>query len=129
MKFLRATFSYDRIIGFAMLIGFLLLYNFNPAPVEFARLKVFDYYQQIKPRDIPPPDKKPVTIIDIDEQSLETVGQWPWPRDKIAKLVQNAMAMKASVFAFDMVFAEPDGKDIKTVAKDAIGLTPEMKNY
>lgn len=127
MKFLRSTFSYDRIIGFAMLIGFLLLYNFNPAPVEFARLKVFDYYQQINPRDIPPPEKKPVTIIDIDEQSLETVGQWPWSRDKVAKLVQNAMAMKASLFAFDMVFAEPDGKDIKTVAKNAAGLTPAMK--
>ncbi len=127
MKFLRAAFSYDRIIGFAMLIGFILLYNINPAPVEYARLKVFDYYQQIKPREIPPPEKKPVTIIDIDEQSLETVGQWPWPRDKVAKLVQNAMAMKASLFAFDIVFAEPDGKDIKVVAKDAEGLTPEMQ--
>lgn len=127
MRFLKSAFSFDRLIGLAMLIGFLLLYNLNPAPVEFARLKVFDYYQQIKPRDIPPPEKKPVTIIDIDEQSLETVGQWPWPRDKIAKLVQNAMAMKASLFAFDMVFAEPDGKDIKTVAKDAEGLTPAMK--
>ncbi|NQW01153.1 MAG: adenylate/guanylate cyclase domain-containing protein [Rhodospirillales bacterium] len=127
MRFLRSAFSYDRLIGLAMLVGFILLYNFNPAPVEYARLKVFDYYQQAKPRDIPPPEKKPVTIIDIDEQSLETVGQWPWSRDKVAKLVQNAMAMKASVFAFDIVFAEPDGKDIKVVAEGAEGLTPEMK--
>ncbi len=127
MKLLRAAVSYDRLVGYAMLIGFILLYNFNPAPVEFARLKMFDYYQQTKPRDIPPPDKKPVTIIDIDEQSLETVGQWPWPRDKVARLVQNAMNMKASLFAFDMVFAEPDGKDIKTVAAEASGLSPEMQ--
>ncbi len=127
MKFLRSVISFDRLIGYLMVIGFILLYNFNPAPVEFARLKVFDYYQQIKPRDIPPLEKKPVMIVDIDEQSLETVGQWPWPRDKISKLVENAMAMKASLFAFDMVFAEPDGKDIKTVAEGAAGLTPAMK--
>lgn len=76
-RFFRAAFGVDRLIGYAMLAGFVALYLWNPAPVEFARLKVFDYYVQAKPRDIPPAAQKPVTIIDLDEQSLESVGQWP----------------------------------------------------
>lgn len=123
---LRAAVSFDRLFGYVLLAGFIGLYIWNPAPVEFSRLKVFDYYQQLKPRDIPPPEKQPVSIIDIDEQSLETVGQWPWSRDILAKLVQNAMAMGASLVAFDIVFAEPDGKDLSNVAKHASGLTPEV---
>ena len=126
MKFIRSAFSVDRLIGYTMLLGFLALHFINPAPVEFARLKVFDYYQQFKPREIPLPQNKPVTIIDIDEQSLETIGQYPWPRNIMAKLVDNAMAMGARLIAFDIVFAEPDGKDLGTVAKIAKGLSPEI---
>ena len=126
MNFIRAATSIDRLIGYTLLIGFLGLHYINPAPVEFARLKVFDYYQQLKPREVPAPEQKPVTIIDLDEQSLEFVGQWPWPRNMIAKLVDNAMKMGAVLIAFDMVFAEPDGKDLSTVAKNSEGLTPEI---
>lgn len=127
MKFIRAAFSFDRLIGYLMLIGFLGLYYVNPAPVEFARLKVFDYYQQLKPRDIPPPAKKPVTIIDIDEQSLETIGQWPWPRDILAKMVDNAMQMGAGLIAFDIVFSEPDGKDLAVVARNTKDLPQDIE--
>lgn len=28
-----------------------------------------------------------VVIVDIDEASLDAEGQWPWPRDKVAALV------------------------------------------
>lgn len=126
MKFLRACFSYDRLIGYVILFGFVFLHFWNPAPVEFARLKVFDYYQQINPRPIPPLAQKPVTIIDLDEQSLETIGQWPWPRNIVAKLVDNAMQMGAALIAFDIVFAEPDGKDLTIVANNTAGLTPAM---
>jgi len=126
-KFLRAAFSVDRLIGYGMLVLFIALYIWNPGPVNFARLKVFDYYQQAKPREIPTPANKPVTIIDIDEQSLENIGQWPWPRNIIAKLVQNAMQMGAVLIAFDIVFSEPDGKDLSIVAKNTEGLTPDMK--
>jgi len=126
-RFFRAAFGVDRLIGYAMLAGFVALYLWNPAPVEFARLKVFDYYVQAKPRDIPPAAQKPVTIIDLDEQSLETVGQWPWPRTTVAKLVQNLMQMGAVLIAFDIVFAEPDGKSLEAMADTTVGLDDETR--
>jgi adenylate cyclase len=51
---------------------------------------------------------KPVTIIDIDEKSLAKLGQWPWPRTRIADLIANLTRLGAVVIGFDIVFAEPD---------------------
>ena len=51
---------------------------------------------------------RPVTIVDIDEKSLAKLGQWPWPRTRIADMVINLTRLGAAVIAFDIVFAEPD---------------------
>ena len=128
MKILSRFFGLDRILGLGLLVGLVLLKWSDPYPVEFLRLKVFDYYQQVKPREIPPPEKKPVTIIDIDERSLAEVGQWPWPRSTIAKLVENTKQMGATLIAFDIVFAEPDRTDPQTIIKAVKGLDEETVN-
>lgn len=99
----------------------------NVGFLDFWRNKVFDFYQEIKPREIPDPANKPVTIIDLDEQSLETVGQWPWPRTILAQLVENLMQMGAVLIAFDVVFAEPDRMNPTSVATSLAGLDEETK--
>ena len=35
------------------------------------------------------PPSKDVVIVDIDERSLKELGQWPWSRNKFAKLIDN----------------------------------------
>ena len=47
-------------------------------------------------------------IVDIDEESLKQVGQWPWPRTVLAELVDKLAANGAAAIGFDMVFPEPD---------------------
>ena len=64
----------------------------------------FDSLQRIYPRTVSEYD--PVVIIDIDDQSLNQIGQWPWSRDVLAKLV--GVTSPAASLTFDMVFAEPD---------------------
>ena len=49
-----------------------------------------------------------VVIIDVDERSLSTIGQWPWRRDLIGRLIARLREMGAATIALDMVFAEPD---------------------
>ena len=50
-----------------------------------------------------------VVIVDIDENSLAKIGRWPWPRDKLATLVDNLFDhYQVSVVGFDIVFAEKD---------------------
>ncbi len=127
LKFLRAAFSFERLLGMGLLAGFMFLYTLDPYPIEFLRLKTFDFYQQQKPREIPPPEGKPVTIIDLDEQSLAEIGQWPWPRTTVAKLVQNLTQMGAALVAFDIVFAEPDRMNPNKIPDTVAGLDEETK--
>ena len=49
-----------------------------------------------------------VVIVDVDERSLSTIGQWPWRRDRIGELIARLRQMGAATVALDMVFAEPD---------------------
>jgi adenylate cyclase len=112
MKRLRAfprwftrRIGYARLLCFALLIGFAALRVADPAPVEEIRLRTFDFFQRIDPRQ---KTARPVTIVDIDDKSLEKLGQWPWPRTRIADLVTELTRLGAVVIAFDAVFSEPD---------------------
>ena len=49
-----------------------------------------------------------VVIVDVDERSLSTIGQWPWRRDLIGDMIARLRDMGAATVALDMVFAEPD---------------------
>jgi HD-GYP domain-containing protein (c-di-GMP phosphodiesterase class II)/CHASE2 domain-containing sensor protein len=55
-----------------------------------------------------PPPGPHVVIIDVDERSLSTVGQWPWRRDVVAKLIGRLRDMGAMAVATDIIFAESD---------------------
>ncbi|HER25879.1 MAG TPA: CHASE2 domain-containing protein, partial [Rhodospirillales bacterium] len=116
------AFSMERLIGLAMIAAFVVLYYYDPYPVQFMRIKTFDYYQQVKPREIPAPAQKPVTIIDLDENSLAEIGQWPWPRNIIAQMIENLMQMGAVLVAFDMAFPEPDRMNPASIAENLPGL-------
>lgn len=50
-----------------------------------------------------------VVIVDIDEKSLSEIGRWPWPRDRVAQLVDTLFDdQRIALLGFDTVFAEPD---------------------
>jgi len=52
---------------------------------------------------------KRIVILDIDEKSLQEQGHWPWPRNKLAHLVDLLFdRYKIDVLGFDMLFAERD---------------------
>ena len=89
-----------------MIAGALALRIWDPSPVARLRAVVFDTYQQINPRHFDP--GLPLRIIDIDEESLKRIGQWPWPRTALADLVKKLSDNGAAAIGFDMVFPEPD---------------------
>ncbi len=83
----------------------LLIFLLNPVPVQVLRNAVFDQYQRWQPRDY---KASRVHIIDIDDESLRRLGQWPWPRTRMAELTDRLQKAQASAIAFDILFAEPD---------------------
>jgi CHASE2 domain-containing sensor protein/nitrogen-specific signal transduction histidine kinase len=49
-----------------------------------------------------------VVIVSLDEKSLARFGRWPWPRSRLAQLVEKIGALGAASVGIDMIFAEPD---------------------
>lgn len=52
----------------------------------------------------------PIAILALDEESLEKIGQWPWPRKVTAQLLESFLAFQPKSLSFDMIFSEPDQK-------------------
>lgn len=89
-----------------------LLFLLEPLPLQVLRNATFDQYQRWQPRDI---RDSPVRIVDIDETSLQRLGQWPWPRTRMAELVTRLQQAQAAAIVFDIVFAEPDRTSPQTI--------------
>ncbi len=106
MRRITRRFGYGRALAVTLLCLMVAVRIWDPPPVEALRLQTFDAFQVMRPREALP--QRPIMIVDIDEASLDALGQWPWPRTRIADLVTRLTAEGAVVIAFDIVFAEPD---------------------
>jgi adenylate cyclase len=124
LRWWRKQLGGGRVYGLVTLFLLLSLRGLNPTLLKEAELRTFDFYQSLKPREIPP--ERPVTIVDLDDDSLHELGQWPWPRTLVAKLVDNLTADGAIVIGFDIVFAEPDRVSPSTIATTFPTLSADM---
>jgi adenylate cyclase len=62
-----------------------------------------------------------ISIAAIDEQSLATLGRWPWGRDKIARVLARLDQLGAHVIAFDVLFSEAEGDADERLARAIAG--------
>lgn len=93
-------------VGLVCTFLFVALRIFDPAIISTLRGAGFDTLQTLWPRN--EAVKQPVRVVDIDEASLAKLGQWPWPRSELARLVDELDTLGASAIIFDIVFPEPD---------------------
>lgn len=77
----------------------------SPSAVQGLRLAVFDGYQRLFPLER---TTTVVTVVAIDEASLARYGQWPWPRTRVAELVERIGQYHPAAIGFDIFFPEPD---------------------
>lgn len=105
-------------MGWGLLLPILAIglsatvYVWEPLPLQVMRNAAFDQFQRWHPR---PYVDAPVRIIDIDDESLRRLGQWPWPRTRVAELTARLQDAGAASIAFDVVFAEPDRTSPKSM--------------
>ncbi len=76
----------------------------DPFFVETARLKSFDYYQRNQEKV----DAAEIVVVEIDENSLDVNGQWPWPRNLIADGIVKAYESGAALVILPILYAEED---------------------
>ena len=100
----------------------------EPAPVLLFREFVWDRFVWLKPRAYDAGLK--VRIVDIDEASLAAHGQWPWPRSRVARLIDALAQYKVKAVIFDVFFSEPDATSLNQVfaqlKRDLPGYVPPL---
>ncbi|QQG36051.1 MAG: adenylate/guanylate cyclase domain-containing protein [Micavibrio aeruginosavorus] len=119
------------LILFVLLLGLTYYSGSSHSTRKQLQYKVFDTFNRLHPR----PPTSDIVIVDIDEPSLDRLGQWPWPRTVMADLVTRLKQMGARSITFDMVFAEedrtspvhiaerlPDQDDMRSVRQALAGL-------
>jgi adenylate cyclase len=119
------TFGLTRTICVLLLLALVPLRIVDPPPLEELRLRTFDFYESLRPRQTV---ARPVTIVDIDETSLKEIGQWPWPRTIVADLVTLLTQLGAVAIAFDVIFAEPDRMSPSIAATSFRNLDDDTRN-
>lgn len=81
--------------------------EFSKSYASFFEERFFDLRMKLT---LPPPSKqdKRIVLAAIDDESLNKVGRWPWPRTRMADLVDKLNGYGAKVVAFDIFFSEPE---------------------
>ena len=104
------------ILLYGVLFSFLLFFVSlaKPSLTDFLHNRVYDAFLSSNTGQ---PSSVPV-IVDIDEKSLQQYGQWPWPRYRVAILLDKLRDLGASSIGLDMMFAEEDRTSIEMVGKE-----------
>jgi CHASE2 domain-containing sensor protein/energy-coupling factor transporter ATP-binding protein EcfA2 len=118
------SIPYYRLVAASLLAILVLLKVLNLPIIEWFGFLAFDTYQAISPRQ---KMVRPVTVVDVDDRSLNEVGQWPWPRTVTADLVTQLFELGAVVVGFDVIFAEPDRLSPALLANSIKDLDPETR--
>ncbi|MCX5852408.1 MAG: CHASE2 domain-containing protein [Deltaproteobacteria bacterium] len=92
-------------ISIFVIVLSIILFLSNVMLFNFVELKSLDL--RFKSRGVRQPGGETL-IVAIDEKSLNELGQWPWPRSVIARLVDTLESFGVKAIGFDVVFAEPD---------------------
>ncbi len=93
-------------IGVLLLIALLTSSHFVfNSSLDDLRGKSFDFYQQLSPRTVATDN---VVVVGVDDESIGVEGRWPWPRNRIADLVDAIHSAGVSVLGIDVLFSEPD---------------------
>lgn len=126
MAHMRRTFQQRLPIaaGAATLLTFLAAGLLLPAISEGVANSAFDLQLTAdqRLRRAAPSDLK-VIVVDIDRKTIDAVGSWPWPRDKIARLVEAVAAARPAAIAIDVLFAEPDDRSPAALARQLGSIT------
>ena len=102
------------VLGILTTIGFIIAFSIKPPVIEQLGNLLFDRYQNWAPREYH--KDIPVRVIDVDDESLKRLGQWPWPRTTMATLNDRLAQAGAGVIAYDIIFSEEDRTSPEKIA-------------
>jgi adenylate cyclase len=102
------------IVGLLISLSFALYALFTPLNERVADWKLYDFYTSHS-TSIPP--AKNIIIIDIDDQSIEALGQWPWPRYRLAEAIRLIVEGKPTGVLVDILLSEKDRSSLLNIGE------------
>ena len=85
---------------------------------------IFDAYQRLMPRQVL---RYPVVIVDIDDASLAALGRWPWPRTRLARLIEATHRSGALAVGLDIIMPEADSLSPGGLLVDRQDVSPDYR--
>ena len=76
-----------------------------PVPLEVLDRKFLDFRHLVRG---PLAASDRVVIVAIDEPSLARLGRWPWPRARLAELIERLDSAGVRAIGFDIVLDQPE---------------------
>ena len=95
----------NSLAGFAATLLMAVLYVYQPAWLRNLDLRLYD---TVLKKGHNAGTGNAVVIVDLDENSLQRFGQWPWPRYRMALLLKKLQQAGVRAVGMDILFAEPD---------------------
>ncbi len=93
------------IVGLVLTFLFALLVIFQPLWIHLLDMKVYDSFLRMDGGGKP---SGKVTVVAIDDRSLKEFGQWPWPRYRVAQLLDKIRSFQPLAVGIDILFTEAD---------------------
>jgi CHASE2 domain-containing sensor protein len=70
-----------------------------------------------------------VVILAIDDQSLQRLGRWPWPRSVMAGVLDRLTPVRPLVVGLDIIYAEPSAPGAWPQPSPATAGSSYPRNY
>jgi eukaryotic-like serine/threonine-protein kinase len=115
-KILVAPSVQIALLSALILIGMLFSLN----PWGYLENKNYDFWAH----HFRSPHGQPVVIVAIDEKSIRELGDWPWPRSRIAEMVRQLTSQGAGAMGICPLYTQPvsdPGLLAIKEAKEAVG--------
>ncbi|KLD95949.1 adenylate cyclase [Aliarcobacter butzleri L349] len=119
-------FSIYFVLSLSLSLFLSAIYIFFPSLPDSLDNRLRDYLFTIRGEL---PHNQNVVIVDIDETSIKSLGQWPWSRDKLAKILENLTLANVGIVGLDIVFAEEDRTSPHKILQDLKIYKKDVPNY
>lgn len=104
---MRKSWAADAVIGLFLTLLVAAGYMAPPLLPLFEGLELKSYDQRSKLRQNVDPSRD-IVVIAIDDASISQVGRWPWPRARVAALLDKLAAIGPKVIGLDIVYSEAE---------------------
>ena len=110
------------IISILVIIIFCGIRFVDPWFLDMVRMKALDQHQRTQQEEIS--DK--IVTVEIDNESIRERGQWPWPRNELAKDIEELYRMGAAIVVVPILFADADRMGGDQYFDDMLKISPTI---